>query len=469
MHHCGRFRDLPLTRRDMLKSSAMGFGAFALSGLLSGEKAFGATGPYHHAPKAKSVIFLYMDGGVSHVDSFDPKPRLREEDDKPFGMKMEPTQFDNNGNTLGNLWDFKQYGESGIPVSDLFPHIGSCVDDICMVRSMTSKFSEHNQANYFLHTGHGLSGRPSMGAWSSYGLGAASENLPGYVVLNGGLIPSGGVDNFGSGFLPASYQGSIMQAQDPAVPNINPLEASADLQKNKLELMRRLDGEVLQKMGEHDSLESAIRNYELAYKMQSAVPELMDISGETDATRELYALDDEYPQTASYGMQCLVARRLVERGVNFVELTCSGIKGADRWDAHGGLKHNHESNAKAVDKPIAGLLKDLKSRGLLDETLVVFSGEFGRTPFAQGRDGRDHNPFGFTSWLAGGGIKGGHIYGATDEYGYKVVENKVEIHDLHATMLHLLGFDHTRLSYLYSGRDMRLTDVHGELIHDILV
>ncbi len=469
-HHCGRFREAPQTRRDFLKSSALGFGGLALSGLLN-NKAFAASGittPYHHAPKAKSVIFLYMDGGVSHVDSFDPKPRLREEDGKPFGMHMEPTQFDNNGNTLGNLWDFKKYGESGIEVSDLFPDIGSCVDDITMIRSMTSKFSEHNQANYFLHTGHGLSGRPSMGAWTSYGLGAASENLPGYVVLNGGLIPSGGVDNFGSGFLPASYQGSIMQAKDPAVPNINRQEATSNLQDNKLALLSALDNETLARMGNHDALESAISNYELAYKMQASVPELMDISGETEATKKLYGLDDEYPQTASYAMQCLVARRLVERGVNFVELTCSGIKGSDRWDAHGGLKFNHESNAKAVDKPIAGLLKDLKVRGLLDETLVIFSGEFGRTPFAQGKNGRDHNPFGFTTWVAGGGMKGGHIYGATDEYGYKTVENKVEIHDLHATMLHQLGFDHTRLNFHYSGRDMRLTDVHGEVIHDII-
>ncbi len=469
-HHCGQFREMPQTRRDFLKSSALGFGGLALSSLLN-DKAYAASGittPYQHAPKAKSVIFLYMDGGVSHVDSFDPKPRLRAEDGKPFGMHMEPTQFDNNGNTLGNLWEFNHYGQSGIEVSDLFPHIGSCVDDITMIRSMTSKFSEHNQANYFMHTGHGLSGRPSMGAWTSYGLGASSENLPGYVVLNGGLIPSGGVDNFGSGFLPASYQGSIMQAKDPAVPNINPQEASAQLQNNKLALLNALDNETLARMGKHDALESAISNYELAYKMQSSVPELMDISGETEATKKLYCLDDEYPQTQSYGKQCLVARRLVERGVRFVELTCSSIQGSDRWDAHGGLKFNHESNAKAVDAPIAGLLKDLKSRGLLDETLVVFTGEFGRTPFAQGTNGRDHNPFGFTTWVAGGGMKGGHIYGATDEYGYKTVENKVDVHDFHATMLHQLGFDHKRLTFRYSGRDMRLTDVHGEVVHDII-
>jgi hypothetical protein len=452
----------------MLTSCAMGFGGFALATLL-GEKSYGAVdSPHHHAPKAKSVIFLYMDGGVSQVDSFDPKPLLTQDNGKPFAMKTEPTQFDKNGNTLGSPWAFKQYGESGIPVSDLFPHIGACADDLTVVRSMTSKFSEHNQANYFLHSGHGLSGRPSMGAWTSYGLGAVTENLPGYVVLNGGLIPSGGVDCFGAGFLPASYQASMMRAQEAALPNIQPREPSAELQQNKLALMNFLDGQTLDRMGSHDALESAIKNYELAYKMQSAVPDLMDVSGETEATKELYGLNDEFAQTREYGMQCLVARRLVERGVRFIELTCTKIKGADRWDAHKGLRKNHGDNAKAVDKPIAGLLKDLKSRGLLDSTLVIFSGEFGRTPFAQGTDGRDHNPFGFTVWLAGGGMKPGTIYGATDEYGYKAVENKMEIHDLHATMLHQLGFDHTRLSYRYSGRDMRLTDVHGEVIHDIL-
>ena len=477
MHHCNHFNDLPITRRDMLRTCSSGFGAFALACLLA-DKSYGAAPAVqaegvrratHHAPKAKSVIFLYMDGGVSQVDSFDPKPRLTKENGQPFAMKMEPTQFDNNGNTQGTLWDFKHYGESGLPVSDLFPHVGACADELCVIRSMVSQFSEHNAANYFLHTGLGQSGRPSMGAWTTYGLGTSSRDLPGYVVLDGGLIPSGGVDNFASGFLPASYQASIMQAKSPALPNISPLEERPELQQNKLSLMRTLDDAALKRMGEHDALESAIRNYELAYRMQSAVPELMDISGESNTTRKLYGLDDEYEHTRSYGMQCLVARRLVERGVRFIELTCPMIDGVDRWDAHGGLQDNHTKNARAVDRPIAGLLKDLRGRGLLDETLVVWAGEFGRTPFAQGTNGRDHNPYGFTIWMAGGGMKPGMVYGATDEYGYKVVENKVEIHDLHATMLHLLGFDHTKLTYRFSGRDMRLTDVHGEVLHALLV
>jgi hypothetical protein len=468
MSHCCNFQKSPLTRREMLGQCANGFGAVALAALMN-DKAYGATsqlGP-HFTPKARNVIFLYMDGGVSQVDSFDPKPRLRQEDGQPFAMKAEPTQFDSKGSTLGNLWDFKQYGESGIPVSDLFPHIGECVDDLAVVRSMVSNFSEHNAANYFLHSGSGNAGRPSMGAWALYGLGSANRDLPGFVVINGGLIPSGGVDCFGSGFLPAVYQASMLRRDNPLLANITPADSNA-IQESKLALMNRFDKESMGHMGKHDALEAAIENYELAFRMQTAVPELADIKGETKETQKLYGIDDEYEPTQSYGRQCLMARRLVERGVRFVELTCPKIEGCDRWDAHGGLEDNHSKNARATDKPIAGLLKDLKARGLLDETLVLWAGEFGRTPFAQGRNGRDHNPFGFTIWMAGGGVKGGTVYGATDEYGYKAVENKVEIHDLHATMLHLLGFDHTKLVHRYSSRDMRLTDVHGNVVRDIL-
>jgi hypothetical protein len=332
---------------------------------------------------------------------------------------------------------------------------------------MTSEFSEHTNANYFLHTGSGLQGRPSMGAWAGYGLGSENANLPGFVVLNGGLIPVGGLDNFASGFLPATYQGSVfMQGKNP-VANVTPTEATAELQNHKLALMRKLDRGVVSRFGKLDALESAIGNYELAYRMQIAVPELMDLRGETAATRELYGLNASLPQTQTFGAQCLLARRLVERGVRFIELTCPSGAG-DRWDQHVKLRDGHGKNALFVDQGIGGLLKDLKSRGLLDSTLVVWGGEFGRTPFAQGKDGRDHNPFGFTMWLAGGGVKGGITYGATDEYGYKAVENKVSIHDLHATMLHLLGIDHTKLTFRFSGRDMRLTDVYGEVIKDIV-
>ena len=467
----------------MLAQCANGFGALAFARLFAETaRAAAADGtiqrfndssnplaarPPHFAPRARSVIFLYMDGGPSQVDTFDPKPRLTREDGQPFGLKMEPTQFNNNGATLGSLWEFQQHGRSGIPVSSLFPHVAQCVDDLAVVRSMTSHFSEHTNANYFLHTGSGLQGRPSMGAWVGYGLGSESDDLPGFVVLNGGLIPPGGLDNFNSGFLPASFQGSIFKAGENPVANIRPTESSAALQQNKLSLLERLDRALVARTGRHDALESAIANYELAGRMQTAVPALMDLRGETDATRELYGLNARVEQTRTFGAQCLLARRMVERGVRFIELTCPNGAG-DRWDQHGDLKAGHEKNALFVDQGIAGLLRDLKSRGLLDSTLVVWAGEFGRTPFAQGKNGRDHNPFGFTIWLAGGGVKGGTIYGATDDYGYKAVENRVAMHDLHATMLHLLGLDHTRVTFRFSGRDMRLTDVHGEVVREIL-
>ena len=478
MHHCGNFAPRALTRREMLARCANGFGAVALTALLA-DKSFGeivrTADPHnplaprkpHFTAKARNVIFLYMDGGPSQVDTFDPKPRLTADDGKPFAMKMEPTQFNNNGSTLGSPWKFKPYGRSGIPVSDLFPHVAECVDDLAIVRSMTSEFSEHTNANYFLHTGSGLQGRPSMGAWVGYGLGSENADLPGFVVLNGGLIPPGGLDNFNSGFLPASYQGSIFKAGDNPVANVTPAESSAQMQENKLALMRKLDRSVVSRFGKMDQLESAIANCELAHRMQAAVPELMDIKGESDATKEIYGINAKTPQTKTFGAQCLLARRLIQRGVRFIELTCPSGAG-DRWDQHGNLRDGHEKNARFVDQPIAGLLKDLKSHGLLDSTLVIWGGEFGRTPFAQGKDGRDHNPFGFTMWLAGGGIKGGAIFGATDEFGYKAVEDKVSIHDLHATMLHLLGMGHTKLTFRFSGRDIRLTDVYGEIVKDIL-
>jgi hypothetical protein len=463
----------------MLLRCAGGFGAVALAAL-SAERASGdafgagesredpfAPRPPHFEPKAESVIFLYMDGGPSQVDTFDPKPLLAKEHGKPFPMKIEPTQFDNVGTTLASPWKFRPYGESGIPISDLFPYVARHADELAVVRSMTSNFSEHTTANYFLHTGTGFQGRPSMGAWFGYGLGSECRDLPGFVVLNGGLIPPGGLDNFNSGFLPATYQGSIFNSDQTPVANIRRTEPSDALQRNKLDLLSRLDAAALDQLGRVDSLESAIANYELAYRMQTAVPELTDLSTETEATRRMYGLEAATKGTAIFARQCLLARRLVERGVRFIEITCPSV-GHDRWDQHNDLEKGHRENALAVDQPIGALLTDLKQRGLLDRTLVVWAGEFGRTPFAQGTGGRDHNPFGFSCWLAGGGVKGGVIYGQTDEFGYKVVENRAEIHDLHATMLHLLGMDHTRLTFRFSGRDMRLTDVHGELIHEIL-
>jgi hypothetical protein len=459
-----------LTRRDLLSRAAHGFGGLACLDLLRG--AAPRTGHTHHgphyAPRARSVIFLYMDGAPSHVDTFDPKPRLQRDDGKPFPMKKEPTQFNNNGNTLGSPWKFLRHPDCGTEYSELFPHIGACMDRIAVVRSMVADFSEHTNGNYFLHTGHGLQGRPSMGAWISYGLGSPNQDLPTFVVLNGGLIPPGGLDCFNSGFLPASHQGSVFKPGALPVANVVPGEANATAQRRKLDLMRQLDAAVVERLGRDDGIESAIVNHELAARMQLAVPELMDLTGESEAVQRMYGLEHDYEPTRIYGRQCLVARRLVERGVRFIQLTCPRVQG-DRWDQHNDLKGGHSRNAQAVDQPIGALIRDLEARGLLDETLLVFAGEFGRTPFAQGRDGRDHNPFGFSIWMAGGGIRGGVTHGATDEYGYKSVVDRVTVHDLHATMLHLLGVDHERLTYRFGGRDIRLTDVYGERIGPILV
>jgi hypothetical protein len=463
---CGRIAR-PLSRREMLRRCANGFGALAFAALAAEEGR--GTPARHHPARARNVIFLYMDGGPSQVDTFDYKPALEKYHGlDPHGIfRVEPTQFDNVGRVMASPWKFRRRGDSGLWVSDLLPHLAGCADELCVVRSVVSKFSEHTSANYFLHTGSGVQGRPSMGAWVSYGLGSDNRNLPGFVVLNGGLIPPGGLDNFNSGFLPAAYQGSVFRPADPPVANIRRSEATERQQRRKLDLLRRLDQAAEERLGRSDAIESAIANYETAFRMQTAVPELMDIRGETAATRRLFGLDAAYEPTRIFGTQCLIARRLVERGARFVELTCPPVRG-DRWDQHSDLRQGHANNARAVDQPIAALLRDLRARGLLEETLVLWAGEFGRTPFAQGSDGRDHNPFGYTVWLAGGGVKAGFAYGETDEWGYKVVQGRVEMYDLHATILHLLGIDHKRLTVRFGGRDMRLTDVHGELVRDVL-
>jgi hypothetical protein len=461
-HHCGRVRQL-LTRRELLTRSANGFGAVALSSLL-------AEAQEHHPAKAKSVIFLYMDGGPSQVDTFDPKPMLEKhhgKDPKQVIGRVEKTQFDNNGTVMRCPWPFAQHGRSGLWISGLFPHLAGVADELCVVRSMVSNFPEHTSANYFLHTGSGIQGRPSMGAWIGYGMGSENRNLPGFIVINGGLIPPGGLDNFNSGFLPAAFQGSVFRPTDPPVANLKRLEAGGDLQRRKADLVRFLDERARATPGYDGQFEAAVRNYELGEAMEAAAPEVMDLSKESAETLRMYGTDSKDKGTATYARQCLAARRMVERGVRFVELTCPNV-GHDRWDQHGKLKAGHEDNARAVDQPIAALLKDLRRRGLLDTTLVVWAGEFGRTPFAQGADGRDHNQYAFSIWMAGGGVKGGTVYGETDEWGYKVVRDRVEIHDLHATMLHLLGVDHKRQTFRFGGRDMRLTDVHGEVIREIL-
>jgi Protein of unknown function (DUF1501) len=469
-----------LSRREMLLRASNGFGAVALAALLAEQSratpGADATGSPraprlgHYPAQAKSVIFLYMDGGPSQVDTFDPKPRLTAEHGQPIKMHHPPTQFiphDTPPKVLGSPWKFSPRGQCGTPVSELLPHIADCVDDLCVVRSMVANFTEHANANLFLHTGSNQQGRPSVGSWVTYGLGSECQDLPGYIVLKGGNIPAGGPDNFHSGYLPAVYQGSIFRDTTAPVANLQRAETSAELQQGKLDLLHKLDQSVLSRIGPEDKVEAAIANYELAFRMQAAVPDLLDAGAETAATRRLYGIDDELTRT--FGMQCLLARRLVERGVRFVELTPPAVAGANRWDQHDKIQEGHTKMATATDLPIAGLIKDLKSRGLLDETLLVWAGEFGRTPVAQGDSkGRDHSPYGFSIWLAGGGVKGGLIYGATDDYGFHAIDRKVEIHDLHATILHLLGIDHTRLTYRFGGRDMRLTDVRGEVIRDIL-
>ncbi len=476
------FLDPRIDRREMLRRASNGFGALALTALLGGRSgllAAPAAVPRrpmapkapHTKPKAKSVIFLFMEGAVSQVDSFDHKPLLAKyhgQDPRKAIGKLEKTQFEAVGQVLKSPWQFRQHGQSGLWVSELFPHVASRADDLCVIRSMTSNFPEHTSANYFLHSGSGLQGRPSMGAWVTYGLGSSNDDLPGYVVLNGGQIPSGGLDTFGNGFLPATYQGSLLHARGTPLANVVPSERSAPLQEAKRRLVGRLNQHSLEDSVRSDALSSAISNYELAARMQVAIPDLMDLAGESEATKRLYGMDAAFEHTRTYGRECLLARRLVERGVRFVELTIPMVDGYSRWDAHGGLVKNHGDNARAVDQPIAGLLMDLRQRGLLDETLVVWAGEFGRTPFAQGSDGRDHNEFGFSVWMAGGGVRGGITYGETDEWGYKAAVDKLEMHDLHATILHLLGMDHEKLTYRFSGRDIRLTDVRGEVIHRIL-
>ena len=457
-----------ISRREMLTGCAHGFGWLALGALHA--RAAAATGA-HFAPRVRNVILLFMDGGVSQVDSFDPKPRLKAEHGQPFRAKMDATQFDNNGAVLASPWEFSNRGQCGMPVSSLFPHIGAQADDLCLIRSMTADFPEHAQACFWMHCGHGLLGRPSIGSWLSYGLGSENSNLPDFVVVNGGVIPVSGPEIYGSAFLPARHQGSLVDAFSGGEPvgNVTPAEPLTR-QREKLDFVAAADREFLGAFGGHEfAVEAAIQNYETAFRMQTAVPELTDLRGETEATRRLYGCDSPDKLKAQYARQCLLARRLVERGVRCVELTCvRGIRGVAPWDQHDDLVKAHAQNAFVVDQPIAALLTDLKARGLFQTTLVVWAGEFGRTPFAQGKDGRDHNPQGFSIWLAGGGVRGGTIHGATDEYGYRAVENIVTVHDLHATILHLLGLDHERLTFRHGGRDYRLTDVHGQVLRELL-
>jgi hypothetical protein len=472
MHH-----ELALSRRDFLARAGGGLGLLALSSLLQEEAAAAPTNaapvdplaahPPHFQPKAKSVIWCFLDGGPSHLDLFDPKPELQKLAGKPLPgtFKRPVTSMGRTAYTplLATRRTFKRHGQSGIPVSDWYPEIAGCVDDLAVIRSCKADGLNHVGSLCQMNTGSILGGRPCLGSWALYGLGSASNNLPGYVVLlDYPEDPPGGTRNWSTGFMPPTYQGT--KFRDGKTPVLY-LDAPGTVarQRAKLDFIQELNRRHRAQRQEDADLEARIAAYELAYRMQSAAPEAVDLSRETDETRRLYGLDDQ--QTERYGRNCLLARRLVERGVRFVQLySGSGSK----WDAHSDVEGNHGRYCRESDKPIAGLLKDLKRRGLLESTLVIWGGEFGRTPMSESGNGRDHNPFGFTIWMAGGGIKGGITYGATDEIGLYAVENPVHVHDIHATILHCLGLDHRQLTYLYNGRDERPTINGGKVIKDLL-
>lgn len=461
MSLCRHRAGLPLSRREMLQRAGTGFGAIALQAMLAREAGGEAKAPSLPGT-AKRVIFLFMHGGPSTVDLFDPKPLLVRDNGKPFPLKVPRiTSHKSKNLLLKSPWSCTQHGESGAQVSELLPHIASITDDLCFVRSMYGSNSRHGGALLELHTGSDTFTRPSMGSWINYGLGSENDNLPGFITIN----PSGshgGAGAWSSAFLPAKYSGTRIGGKSGGmkVPFIdNPLQDRGK-QRKELDLLASFNRDHLAQRGVDSELESRIASYELAFKMQMEVPGVQDFSSEPDHIKKLYGADVD--PTKSFGEQCLMARRFSEAGVRFVQASHR------YWDSHGNLKKEHEKLSKEMDKPVAGLISDLKQRGLLDETLVLWGGEFGRTPTAQGNDGRDHNPHGFTMFMAGGGIKPGTVYGSTDDYGYYAEDKPVHFHDLHATILHLMGIDHEEFTYRYAGRDFRLTDVEGKVVHEIL-
>jgi hypothetical protein len=451
----------------MLARLANGFGLLALGGLMAEEsRAAGAPATAdalmarapHHPARARRVIFLFMDGGPSQLDLFDPKPRLTRDHGKPLPFEKPKLARTTTENLMASPFKFKKCGQSGIEVTELLPQIGSCIDDICVIRSLFADNINHPNACLQMYTGEQVFSRPSLGSWVMYGLGSENQNLPGFVAVTGGQDPA----LWGSSFLPASYQGTRIADLKNPIANLGNPRLSAPRQRRQLDLVKQLNELHRRERDEDSRLEARIQSFELAFRMQVEAPDAFNLNAEPKDVQHLYGIDDG--RTEAFGKQCLLARRLVERGVRFVQLF-SPVN----WDHHTGIKTELPNNCAATDVPIAGLLKDLKARGLLEETLVIWGGEFGRTPVAQKGDGRDHHPFGFTMWLAGGGVRGGKVHGATDEFGWYSVEHKVHVHDLHATILHLLGLDHERLTYRYSGRDYRLTDVHGSVVKEILV
>ncbi len=456
------------SRRGFLQQAATGFGWLAWQALSSELVA-----QAHHRPRAKNIIFCFMDGGPSHVDTFDPKPLLKQHEGEKIGDRAVSKRSQSNANRvwLGCPWEFHQHGDSGLWISDLFPRLANVADHLCVVRSMVGELPLHGQQNLLLHTGRILGQAPSMGAWVSYGLGSENKNLPGYVVLNNDWVPNGGLENFGSSFLPASHQATMVRAKGTPVDNIVPLDG-ASIQRRKLALLADQDTEFAAQASDARAIEGAIANYETAFRMQIAVPDITDVSREPAHIHKLYGLDSTDEHQRLYATQALRARRMIEAGVRFVEITCPSFDGNNSpWDQHGQLKQNHEKNARITEQSVAALIQDLAQRGLLDETIVLWAGEMGRTPHTPKvtpTGGRDHHVNGYSLFMAGGGFRGGMTFGATDEFGNSVVEDPLSIHDIHATLLHQLGVDHERLTFRYGGRDFRLTDVHGHVVRPLL-
>jgi len=463
------------SRRQLLQSAACGFGSLALAGLCAESQAATKTGGNplapklpQLAPKAKRVIFVFMQGGPSQVDTFDPKERLTKDDGKTLEFYNARNRRVQKQRLQKSPWNFHRYGESGRWVSDLFPEQAKHVDDICLIRSMHTEGVAHGPATLFLHTGATNLIRPSVGAWVTYGLGTENRNLPGFITINP-PASKGGPRNYSNAFLPTHYQGTAIgragqSVKQAKIRHITNAELPRDVQRKQFELLQAINREQRKSVPQEAKLDAVIESFELAFRMQNHAPGVMDISREPKHTLQMYGIGEK--ATDDFGRQCLMARRFAEQGVRYIQINYSDNAATPRWDQHSNLR-KHEVHAKATDKPVAGLLADLKQRGLLEDTLLWWGGEFGRTPFAQGKDGRDHNPRGFSVYLAGGGVKPGHAHGETDEFGYEAVQDKVHMHDLHATILHLLGMDHEQLTYRFAGRDFRLTDVAGRVVREL--
>ena len=464
-----------MSRRQVLGKSACGFGALAASAMLTGRSLSAsetvAAEQFHHLPKAKRIIFLFMQGGVSQVDSFDHKPLLQKRNGETLlfddARQLAKTGKRTTHKLMQSPWKFRQYGETGKPVSDLFPQTAEHVDDLCFLHGMHTEGVAHGPATLFLHCGASNFIRPSFGSWVFYGLGSENANLPGFVTI-APSVGNGGPRNYGAAFLPPQFQGTKIGSPESKQLEIDSLTRELPMaeQRTQVELLQRMNAQQLRRRGGTKELNAAIHSMELAWRMQQVGPEVLDLSRESPATLHRYGIDD--PTTKSYGEKCLLARRMAEAGVRFIQVNYGDNSANPAWDQHSNLP-KHATHARAVDRPIAGLLADLKERGLLEDTIVWWGGEFGRTPYAQNNGtGRDHNPGGFTVWLAGGGFRRGYSFGSTDEFGFQSIQGKVHMHDLHATLLHQMGLDHKRLTFRHAGRDFRLTDVYGRVITDVL-